>query len=77
MSLYVVDTDIFTHYRTGHPVVVRRIAQHSGHRLALAVPAVDELVAGWQSSFRRARVPDAQLAYFHSQFAEVIQLMAG
>jgi tRNA(fMet)-specific endonuclease VapC len=78
MSLFVFDTDIFTHYRHGLPVVVRRIVQHAvGHRLALPVPVVDELISGWQASFRRARVTPAQLAYFQSQFAEVVELMAG
>jgi tRNA(fMet)-specific endonuclease VapC len=78
MSLFVIDTDIFTHYRHGHPVVVRRIVQHAvGHRLALAVPAVDELVSGWQAAVRRARATPAQLAYFQAQFAEVVELMAG
>jgi len=78
MSLFVLDTDIFTHYRYGHPVVVRRIVQHAvGHRLSLPVPAVDELISGWQASFRRARVTPGQLAYFQLQFAEVIELMAG
>jgi tRNA(fMet)-specific endonuclease VapC len=78
MSLFVIDTDIFTHYRQGHSVVVRRIVQHAvGHRLALAVPAVDELISGWQAAFRRARVTPAQLAYFQAHFAEVIELMSG
>ena len=77
MSLYIFDTDIFTHYRHGHPVVIRRIVQYVGHRLALSVPSVDELVSGWHTAMRRPRVTQSQMEYFQSQYAEVIELMAG
>jgi tRNA(fMet)-specific endonuclease VapC len=76
MSLYVFDTDTFSDYYNGHPVVIRNIARHVGHRLAIAVTTADEMVSGWQARLRRART-DADIALAERRLAEVLELMAG
>ena len=76
MSLYVFDTDAFSDYYNGHPVVVRNLVRHVGHRLAITVTTADELVSGWQNRLRRART-DADIALAERRLAAVLELMAG
>src|SRR5438309_2331833 len=76
MSLFVIDTDIFSLYDNGHPAVLRNIVRHANDRLSLATTTVDELVSGWQAAIGRAR-KDTQIANAHFRLATIIELMAG
>jgi tRNA(fMet)-specific endonuclease VapC len=55
MSLYILDTDIFSLYQNTHPRVLTKIVQHLSDRLAVSVITLEEQVSGWQRALRRAR----------------------
>jgi tRNA(fMet)-specific endonuclease VapC len=76
MSLYAFDTDVFSLYQNGHPVVTRNLVRHIGHRWALTVTTAHELISGWQVRMRRART-EVQVAQAQGRMAEVLELMAG
>jgi tRNA(fMet)-specific endonuclease VapC len=76
MNLFVFDTDASSLYQNGHAVVIRNIARHIGHQLAIAVTTADELVPGWQDRLRQARTA-AGIALAERRLAEVLELMAG
>lgn len=55
MSLYVLDTDIFTLLLHKHPVVYQRVAACKPSDLAVTVITVEEQVLGWVGRLRRVR----------------------
>jgi tRNA(fMet)-specific endonuclease VapC len=75
MSLYVLDTDIFSLYRRGHPTLNAKVDSRPLGDLAITVATVEEELAGWYSLLRQARTPDEEVrAYDH--LAQAIPLLA-
>ena len=54
MSVYVLDTDIFTLYRRGHGAVMRHAFTHTPEELVITVSTVEEQLFGWYVLLRRA-----------------------
>ncbi len=64
MSLFVLDTDAFSLYRTGHATVRRQVSSHLPGELAITVITVEEQLSGWYTLLRRVTLPrDVALAY--------------
>jgi tRNA(fMet)-specific endonuclease VapC len=59
MGLYVLDTDVLTLHRTGHPKVKQQVLSHSQDDLAITVISVEEQLIGWytQSLSDKGRQP--------------------
>jgi tRNA(fMet)-specific endonuclease VapC len=60
MSLYILDTDIITLLRFGHPAVSQRVARHSAGDLAITIITVEEQLTGWYTQLRRAKNSKSQ-----------------
>ncbi len=75
MSLYVLDTDVFSLYRGGIRTSTRRSTHTRSSELAITVITVEEEVAGWYSLLRQAEDSRREVrAYEH--LAEAIPLLA-
>ena len=72
MSLYVLDTDIFTLYHRGYPNLDRKIDSHPLQAMAITV---EEELAGWYTLLRQARTPDEEVRAYE-RMAEAIPLLA-
>lgn len=57
MNLYLLDSDIFTHYRNRLPQVVKRVATYR-RAVFLPVIVVDEAISGWKAAIQKAKTPD-------------------
>ena len=56
MSLYLFDTDTFSHSLRSHPVVTAHISRNKSlHQLGLSIISVEELWDGWQAVIRKAK----------------------
>lgn len=56
MSLYILDTDIWTLYRKLHPLVEQRVAAaRSSDHLAITIISAEEQLSGWYARLRQAR----------------------
>lgn len=76
MSLYVLDSDILTLYRHGHPLVDQRIEATAEPDLAITVMSVEEQLSGWYTSLRQAiQPPDLARAYL--ELADSTQFLGG
>ena len=75
MSLYVLDTDIVTLYRAGHPRVCRHIGSHSSTDLAVTVLTIEEQLSGWYSLLRKAKQP-TRLAWAYRELADAVQFFS-
>lgn len=65
MSLHVLDTDILSLYRRGHPVVCPRVDSQLATGVAIPVITVEEQLSGWYRLLRQARLPkDVAHAYY-------------
>ncbi len=53
MSLFVLDTDHLSLYQVGHPQILRNIARHVHHSLAVTVVTVEEHAAAGSERFGR------------------------
>ena len=71
MSVYVLDTDIFSLYGRGHPNLDRRIDSHPLEALAITVITVEEEMAGWYSLLRQARNADEEVRAYERLAAAV------
>jgi tRNA(fMet)-specific endonuclease VapC len=71
MSVYVLDTDIFSLYRRGHPDLDQRIDSHPLEALAITVITVEEEMAGWYSLLRQARNADEEVRAYERLAAAV------
>lgn len=60
MSLYVLDTDILTHFQNGHSAVVQHALQHPLADLATTIISVEEQFIGWYTKVRNASKRDQQ-----------------
>lgn len=75
MSLYVLDTDTFSLYRYGHPLVVQRVDSCPPDELAITVITVEEVISGWFNALRQARHPN-QLEHAYRGLAESVPLLS-
>ncbi len=75
MSLYVLDTDIFSLYHRGYPKLDARIDSHPLGELAITVVTVEEELVGWYTLLRQARTPDEEVRAYE-RMAEAIPLLA-
>jgi tRNA(fMet)-specific endonuclease VapC len=71
MSLFVLDTDILTLYREGHPVVCRHVGAHLPQELAITVISVEEQLSGWYTVLRRAKTAD-DLERVYQEIADTV-----
>src|SRR3989442_7719655 len=76
MSLYVLDTDIFSLWRHGHATVVQHIAQHSPTDVATTIITVEEQLTGWYTQLRRATRPD-RLARAYQELTNAVVSFTG
>jgi len=74
MTLYVLDTDIFSLYRTGHPVVHRHVLAHAPANLAISVISVEEQLSGWYTALRQTKKSD-QLARVYQYLADSVRAL--
>jgi len=74
MSLYVLDTDIFTLLLHKHPVVYQRVAACKPSDLAVTVITVEEQVLGWVGRLRRVRSAKEKARAYHDMAAAVASL---
>src|SRR5260370_40280840 len=75
MSLYVLDTDILTLYRSGHQVVFQRVNSHPGQDLAITVMNVEEQLSAWYALLRQSKRRD-QIAHAYDRLIDAIQFHA-
>ncbi|HXG08518.1 MAG TPA: type II toxin-antitoxin system VapC family toxin [Gemmataceae bacterium] len=75
MSLYVLDTDILTLLRGGHPAVRRRVESHPVTDLAITVISVEEQLTGWYTQLRRVKKREA-LARVYQQLVDSVRFFA-
>jgi tRNA(fMet)-specific endonuclease VapC len=76
VNLFILDTDILTLYREGHPSLCTRILQHAPQELAVTVITVEEQLSGWYALLRRARSPN-QLASAYQRLTDTVQFLSG
>lgn len=65
MTLYLLDTDMLTHFQAGNGVVVDMIGRLSlveSNTLATSVISVEEQLTGWYSYIRRAKSRQQQIS---------------
>lgn len=74
MSLHVLDTDILTLYREGHPVVVPRVDAQPILQVAITVMSVEEQLSGWYALVRQAKSP-ADLAHAYMRLATTTRFL--
>jgi len=72
MSLYVLDTDVLTLLRRGHPLVSQYVARQSPTDLAVTVLSVEEQLTGWYSLLRWTK-KQAQIANAYHELAEAVR----
>lgn len=69
MSLFVLDSDIFTLARTFHPTLsARLILAAATHDIAITVVTVEEALGGWYGLLRKARTID-QTTFAYEELA--------
>ena len=71
MSLYVLDTDVLSLHRLGHPKVQQHVRQHPPSDLAATVLTVEEQLAGWFTRLRRAK-DRSQLAVAYQRLTDTV-----
>lgn len=75
MSLYVLDTDIFSLYGRGDADLNNRIDARPLQELAITVITVEEQVSGWYRLLRQARGPE-EMSRVYERLAESIPVLA-
>jgi len=76
MSLFVLDSDIFTLARKFHPIVSARIiAEIANHDIAVSVITVEEALGGWYNLLRKARTID-QVSTAYEELASTARQLA-
>ncbi len=75
MKRNILDTDMVTLYRLGHPAVVRQVTLHLFDELAVAVLTVEEQLTGWYTRLRRAKQRD-ELARTYQHLTDNIEFLA-
>ena len=77
MSLYLLDTDHFSHYCQGTPRVVKQVLARLTHRLAISVITVEESLGGWQRSLSQAGRDRLRKANVYFRMARTAESIAG
>ena len=57
MAVYLLDTDIFSLYRRGHPRVTWAVVSRPLDLIVLCAVTVEEQTGGWSAKARSARTP--------------------
>jgi tRNA(fMet)-specific endonuclease VapC len=68
MSLYILDTDIFSLFLRGDENVCRRVVETSPDSLAITIITIEESLTGWYSEIRRARRDNEVLRAYASLY---------
>jgi predicted nucleic acid-binding protein len=76
VSLFILDTNILSHYQSGHPVVRQNVAARQPGEVVLTIITVEESVSGWLAYIRRARRPD-RLALGYERLARAVESLTG
>lgn len=76
MALYILDTDILTLFRRGHPEVTRRVQAVASTDVVTTVITAEEQLTGWYTAARRATKP-AAIEHAYSRLADVIEFFTG
>lgn len=76
MALYILDTDILTLFRRGHPEVTRRVQAAAASDVVTTVITAEEQLTGWYTAARRATKP-AAIEHAYGRLAEVIEFFTG
>lgn len=76
MATYVLDTDILSLYRTGHPQVQARFAATPPADVFTTVISVDELLSGWYTVLRQVTKP-ADIERVYGRLAAAVQFFTG
>jgi tRNA(fMet)-specific endonuclease VapC len=71
VSLYLLDTDTFSHYLRHNPAVIRSVASHLSDRVAISIITAQEVWDGWAGILGRAKTP-AQVAAAYSRLTETL-----
>ena len=74
MSLHILDTDIASLFREGHPEVTRRVLAHPPSELAVTVITVEEMLAGWFQKLRQKNTPERLEAIYGQMTRTVVYL---
>jgi tRNA(fMet)-specific endonuclease VapC len=74
MSLFVLDTDIFTLLRHGHPKVIERSKSCRADELAITIITAEEQISGWYALIRQARKA-SDLAAGYARLARTIEVL--
>lgn len=72
MVTHLLDTDIYTLSRRGHPVVVARLAVAPPPSVAVSVITVEEQVGGWYTALRKAVQP-AHVERVYQELADAVR----
>ena len=75
MPSYLLDTDITTLLRGGHPVVLARSQAVPATDIGVSVVTVEEQLTGWYTYLRKARRPD-QVEKAYRELAETVRFFA-
>ncbi|HZV06583.1 MAG TPA: type II toxin-antitoxin system VapC family toxin [Gemmataceae bacterium] len=76
MSLYVLDTDVVTLLRGGHPQISQRVSSHAPADLAITIITVEEQLTGWYARIRQARKRD-ELARVYQLLTDTVGWFTG
>jgi tRNA(fMet)-specific endonuclease VapC len=60
MSIFLLDTDVLSHYQRNHPQVVAAIESHATDQLCVSTVTLEEQIGGWSASARSAKTPLAE-----------------
>jgi tRNA(fMet)-specific endonuclease VapC len=75
MSLFALDTDIYSLHRKNNVAVARHVAAHPPQQIAITVITVEEQLSGWYSYLRQATQPD-DVALAYQQLADSVVSLA-
>lgn len=75
MSFYILDTDVTTLLRGGHPVVLARSRAVSAADVGVSVVRVEEQLTGWYTYLRKARRTD-QVEKAYRELAVAVRFFA-
>ena len=75
MSLYVLDTDVLSHYARGTEPILSRVDACPRQDRAITVITVEEQVSGWYTLLRQARRP-SDVARAYRALADCVHFLA-
>lgn len=75
MSIYLFDSDTFSHFKYRNPALERQMALHESDVFGLTMVTVEEALGGWYKQLRQART-HAEVAKSSRSSALTMQLMS-